>query len=59
MAAVAPEAVTLGLSPVGSAPGRVRARFVTPTEIKLRGEIARDAAFEPVFARLRERVCFL
>ena len=54
-----PAVLTLKLTPVEAAPSRIRARFLTPTEIKVRGEIARDAAFEPLFARLHERLRFL
>ena len=55
----APQLTTLSLAPLEGAPSRVMARFVTPTEIKVRGEIARDATFEPLFGRLFERLRFL
>lgn len=54
-----PAVTTLDLSPVEDAPSRIKATFLTPTEIKVRGEITRDAAFAPLFARLHERLSFL
>ena len=55
----APTVMTLDLSPDAGAPTRVKAQFVTPTEIKVRGELASDAAFVNVFARIHERLRFL
>ena len=54
-----PAAMTMDLSPCETAPQRIKASFLTPTEIKVQGEITRDAAFEPLFARLHERISFL
>lgn len=55
----APSVTTLDLSPVERTPTRVTAQFLTPTEIKVRGELAGGAAFAAVFARLHERLRFL
>ena len=55
----APACLTLNLSPLETAPRKIKASFLTPTEIKVQGEISPDAAFEPLFARLHERLIFL
>lgn len=54
-----PTVTILSLAPRDRTPSRVKARFLTPTEIKVGGKITRDAAFEPLFARLFERLRFL
>ncbi len=56
---VEPAVTTLGLAPDQNAPRRIAAKFLTPTEIKVRGEVTRDAEFAPLFARLHERLSFL
>ena len=54
-----PGMMVFQLDPVEDAPVSVRAKFLAPTEIKAQGVVLRDASFERLFARLRERLIFL
>jgi hypothetical protein len=51
--------VSINLSPLAAAPPRVRVEFLSPTELKHEGEIARRPRFDILFARIRDRVSTL
>lgn len=57
--AAEPRILTLPLAPLQEPVRRVRIRFVTPTELKQAGQIAPEADFRVLFARLRDRVSTL
>lgn len=62
LTAVRDEIVTLDLVPPapGSQPlSRLRIEFVTPTELKAKGEVIDKPEFGPLFARLRDRIANL
>jgi CRISPR/Cas system endoribonuclease Cas6 (RAMP superfamily) len=48
--------LVLDLAPVEAGVKRVRLRFLTPTEIKVAGEIVNEPGFAAFFARLRDRI---
>jgi len=50
---------TILLDPEQAAPGTVRVRFQTPTELKSGGEIAAKPDFATLFGRLRDRISTL
>lgn len=54
-----PGMMVFDLTPIADAPNSIRAKFLTPTEIKSQGAVVRDATFERLFARLYERLVFL
>jgi hypothetical protein len=51
-----PEELIVPLAPLSKAPERIRVSFLTPTELKARGEIVTGAPFDALFARARDRV---
>ncbi|MCL6546275.1 MAG: CRISPR system precrRNA processing endoribonuclease RAMP protein Cas6 [Bryobacteraceae bacterium] len=57
--AVEPRILTLPLEPLRGPVRRIRVRYVTPTELKQAGQIAPEADFSVLFARLRDRVSTL
>lgn len=52
------EKVEISLAPDSGAPGRIRVRFLTPTELKAGGDVVAGAPFAALFARARDRVLF-
>lgn len=55
-----PGAITFDLAtPHASAPHRIQAEFLTPTEFKSAGVISHNASFDQLFRRLHERISFL
>lgn len=58
-AGVIPPPVTLPLAPTPAAPARIRVHFLTPTELKHDGILARRPDFPILFNRVRDRVLFL
>lgn len=53
------EPVSIELSPLPSAPPRIRVEFLSPTELKHEGEIVQRPRFDILFARIRDRVSAL
>lgn len=53
-----PPPVLVPLLPDSAAPRRIRVHFLTPTELKHGGGLARNAEFPALFARVRDRVLF-
>jgi hypothetical protein len=51
--------VSLALSPVASAPPRIRVHFLTPTELKHEGRVVERPRFAILFARVRDRISTL
>ena len=49
----------ISLDSVSDAPGLIRLRFVTPTELKTAGAVADRPDFPVLFGRLRDRICTL
>ena len=57
--AVARPSLQLELGPAEGAEGRVKVRFLTPTELKSEGKVVEEPRFDVLFARARDRVTSL